>query len=263
MLKGQKEVNTSCKECCFAIYEYDNITQTGCQFDLIDKFRSNGSTVLDAYDNEKEFNVIVGKQCPNYRTRRWLYNTKEENTLKRLEFENQISTHVIVFSNNNLDDLSKTLESIKEQTKKPTHLTVVQRVGKDQLLASKITSLLEGLPFKWRLQNMLEEKSDDGIVHELCKFIKHQYYVVINARQILPNNFLKSLNNIIMKELEQFAAIYNHEQSDFRPYVIPFTVHAYWAFHGNPEKTILDNILEYEKTCQQKLTLSTKYLLCS
>lgn len=46
---------TSCKNCCFAIYE--NITQTGCELGRVDRFRSVNK-VVEAYDNDKEFYVI-------------------------------------------------------------------------------------------------------------------------------------------------------------------------------------------------------------
>ena len=62
-------IHTSCKKCVFAIY--DNITQTGCHLDYIAKYREKNISILEAYDEQKEFYVIGDKKCPGYREDSW------------------------------------------------------------------------------------------------------------------------------------------------------------------------------------------------
>ena len=49
-----KMVETSCKECIFAVYEND--TQVGCFANRIEKFKE-AKEIIEAYDDEKEFYV--------------------------------------------------------------------------------------------------------------------------------------------------------------------------------------------------------------
>lgn len=242
-------INSVCKDCCFAIYE-NEITQVGCEQKMLDKYREI-TEVIEAYDDEKEFYVVRGRACPYRRSAKW--RAKHADGYKEaLEKENQVTVQVIVFSDGNFENVKKTVESIKNQKKLPIHLTLVQPYGEKQKLASIFTEYLKTCPFKWRLQNMLEEQPLDKIVHSLLGFIKSQYYLVLNSGEVIGENFLKQLNRLIIDDLKQFSAICDGDSS---PYIIPYLIHTYWSFYGNSDLTILQNILEDNKICENKTVL--------
>jgi hypothetical protein len=54
-----KAIHTPCKNCVFA--KYDGKTQTDCHLDMTTKFSSKGIEIIKAYDEEKEFDIINGK----------------------------------------------------------------------------------------------------------------------------------------------------------------------------------------------------------
>ena len=53
---GDEIVTTSCCDCVFA--EYVGDTQTDCSMGRLEKFRKNGTTVLEAHNEDKEFYVV-------------------------------------------------------------------------------------------------------------------------------------------------------------------------------------------------------------
>ena len=51
------KIHTPCKDCVFALY--NDITQVGCKTKTLDIFKQRGVTILEVYDEEKEFYVII------------------------------------------------------------------------------------------------------------------------------------------------------------------------------------------------------------
>src|SRR5262245_25474744 len=116
--------NTSCKNCCFA--QYENITQVGCSRGLIEKFKEASTKVVECYDQDAEFFVIQDRKCPYFRTKEWL-NSAGDNVENLLKHENQIAFHAILFANNHIRDLDKSLKSLATQDLTPSHLTVIRK----------------------------------------------------------------------------------------------------------------------------------------
>jgi hypothetical protein len=85
------QIKTSCKNCLCSIYE--GKTQTGCSFNRIEKFKES---VLEAYDDEKEFYVIE-RFCNYYRNPKWNGGTLD---IEKIKSESAISFDVIIDCNN-------------------------------------------------------------------------------------------------------------------------------------------------------------------
>lgn len=96
---------TSCKDCKFAIY--NEVTQTGCQANQIERFGEEN--IFEAYDKDKEFYVIK-TVCSH------MVHKESEATLKDVEKTASLVTFGIAldlsYIKQNSDLIKKTIESI-------------------------------------------------------------------------------------------------------------------------------------------------------
>ena len=98
-------VRTSCKNCSFAIY--DENTQVGCLQNRINTF---GKSVIEAYDNDKQF-YVIDRFCNYYRDTAWGYTTED---LKKTERESANSYLLMIDCDdiNNKEDTTRFLSNI-------------------------------------------------------------------------------------------------------------------------------------------------------
>lgn len=245
--------DTPCKNCCFAVY--NDITQVDCARDRLDKYRSAGTTVIEAYDEDKEFYVIKNRICPFYRDKTWLDQLSgktDAEVEKILRFETMSSFHLIILlkEDSTLEDLRKTVHSIQFEfvNVPPAQVTII-KPRKLIIRPADIKELFTGIPVKWRIENLIVDKSHSDIIHSTQKTVRSQYYCVCKAGWELPKNYFKIVDRAIMDNLLQFGMI-EVEDGQLDGIIIPVHVHQYWYFHGNVEKTIPENIKEYQ--CQNQ-----------
>ena len=236
--------NTSCKACVFA--EYEDLTQTGCNRGMIDKYRDAEVKILEAYDEDREFYVISNRLCPYYRTKAWANRIGEEDfdviSERMLKFETQLSFHVMVFMQDDLDALTQTIVSLAEQKMHPMQVTVI-RPRTSLVEPGVVTDMLnqdENTPFKWRLENLWTDVPDRMAIHMVQKVAKTQYYVVAHAGHEFDKDFFSSINAAVIENILQFAMIEPEGGGDGT--VIPLPVHEYWHFQGDVNVTIPENI---------------------
>ena len=247
-------MNTPCKECVFAVYEED--TQVGCKRGMIDKYRSIGAHILEAYDEQKEFYVIENRLCPSFRTKVWLENIDKvanvrgvddidtQDLIDRvLSVENVYSYHVMtIFKDDDLDSLGELIKSVEDQDFSPVQLTIIRPIFskiKVQELREFIKSKYNG---KWRLENLILNKTDDEIFHQAQKSVDSTFLVMIDSgKKIEGNTLFSSINKTVAEDLKQFILI---EGDGIK--IISVTVYSYWYFNGNTKKSIVDNIKEYD-----------------
>ena len=101
--------HTACKDCGFA--HYKDKTQVGCLNDSLKAFEKNGTEIIEAYDDEKEFFIVDGRTCPNYRTKDWfskLFDNSKNIPTKELYKENKIKVDVIILIGKDQDWRDKT-----------------------------------------------------------------------------------------------------------------------------------------------------------
>lgn len=240
--------DTPCKECVFAVYTDDGITQTDCSRGMIEKYKNAGSIILEAYDEDKEFYVIKDRICPFFRKEKWLSRFKDPDDIemieKVLDFETSPSFHVILFMNDDksLEGLSNSIESLNKQILKPYQLTVIKKVT-NKLRPKDITDVLKSCEFKWRLENLVVEMTDEQITHAAHKGVTSQFYVVIEAGNILDPNIFSDIKTFIIDQVQQFAMIHAEGVT-----IIPVHIHDYFYLQGDLQKTIVENIKDYQ--CQ-------------
>lgn len=253
--------NTCCKECVFA--EYDDVTQTGCKRGMIDKYRSVGSNIIEAYDKDKEFYVIPNRLCPFFRKQSWIDRIPEEyekDIESILKLETTLAFHVIILVHNeSLDDIHRTIDSLIGEEHKPIQITIIRHIESD-IRPRDITDSLKSLPIKWRTENLVVKMQDENAIHMVQKTLKSNYYSIARAGFIFPAKYLERVNKAVIEDLIQFGMIEIVEGDD-QGIILPLSVHEYWYFHGDAEKTIPECLRDYQ--CQnptQKIVYQLKSL---
>jgi len=209
-------IHTPCKQCVFA--KYENITQTDCFLNYIDKYKTNEVEILEAYDEEKEFYIINGKKCIGYRENKWFANIGMENASieeKIQEFNRKNYLHYLLVLN--LDNYSyENFEHLKNQIAnisiKPSKIIFIRYQNKEPLYGlDLIKNLLEfaKIECKWRVQTMVDESIVyDQILHNVINMNK-KYRFLLSVRNHCDqlNDIVSLANKKIYDELDRFTII--------------------------------------------------------
>lgn len=209
--QDHKTINTSCKECLFAIYE--GKTQTGCGFNRIQKF----DNVIEAYDEEKEF-FVIPRLCNYYRNKSWNngfidhakarkesaltfdiffdFNTINEDFMNRatdlIEYNNWGNNHLV--SEEAFYDLTKLEYRIFHN-----------QIPKDQ---RKIISL-----FYMKHPNVsltVNEFNDNIFIHDKLTKTRNTYHLIINANSEFDTDIITKINNLINDDMKK-ALVVKHK----------------------------------------------------
>lgn len=247
--------DTPCKDCCFA--EYEDVTQVGCSRGRIRKYKDAGTNILEAYDEDKEFFVIKDRICPFYRDEKWFsrFEGKSDPSMeKMLSFETKLSFHLIILLNkeSTIEDIDKTIKSIYDCDceSKPIQVTLLKPTSNTELKPKKIRDYFKkDTSINWRMENLVVKMDDNRAIHMVQKTLKSQYYVTCKAGFEFPKRYLNTINDSVIEDLLQFGLIEIEEGSE-EGVVVPTQVHEYWYFHGDPQKSIPENVKEYQ--CENK-----------
>jgi hypothetical protein len=195
---------TICKDCIFA--KYEDVTQIGCNLNRLDVFRKNNIEVTEYFDAEKEFFGIDGF-CFFHRSKEWLSGHTIEEAVARVNEDSRLRYTALIWTDGNLDDVSKTIDSLLSNPIPPKRVIVLNRFEKP-ILTDKMLLMLElkNIPFK--LQNPTElmdlVSSVDLAVHNLDT----PAYLIIpagsscGAKDITKINDRLNLGNFIFSIIE-------------------------------------------------------------
>lgn len=252
--------DTVCKDCCFATW--DDITQTGCQHLILNKYKKLGVNVLDCYDEDREFNVIKDRICPFKRSQQWLKRCQDtsSNIHDILKFESRLQFHIVIFVdiNHTLNDILTTLHSLENQKLTPVYVSIIREFN-NPIHPLEITKLLQGSIFPWRMQNPVEPMTKYHALHIAIRSMNLPYFVTLNAGSIIESDFLQIINDFVILELRQFAIILP-DQHDFDGLVMPLSVYTFWYNCGDLTKSMLENILEWQQQTQKIVCLKIQDL---
>ena len=223
--------DTSCKDCCFSIWE-NGTTQIGCKYNLLTKYHERGSIPVECYDEELEFYVIPGRLCPKKRSRAWAENNSGDidGAINR---ELMLSHVIVITLNGDLEAMKRTLDSISLQVDSGLKSIYVVNTFSNALQPSNITDILKTYNIQWKLENLLNNNmSEDTIVHNAVRSSgasKGQFVTVLQAGDILSANLYSDIRNFVIEELQQFGIITLNESHI--SYVMPHSVFEYWYFN--------------------------------
>lgn len=195
-------LRTVCRDCAFAVYNKD--TQTGCALGKLDKFRSVGVQLVEAYDETgKEFYVIEDMFCSWTRPQAWIDAHKDDDLVEVLKQELRIPYQAIIRKTNDLEALGVTLRSLNAQTLKPKNVVVVRGHDGTTRLPDIMRVLTDSLTnIKWNIQAETDEQSrlDDVLVHS-----EYPFFGIFNAGFEVPSWLFEDLNSKIYDDLFRFA----------------------------------------------------------
>jgi len=199
------QVHTACKGCVHAIY--DGLTQTGCRFGRLDKFRDSGAEIIEVYDIDgHEFFVINNRMCTWKRNAEWLLKngirTKERQGQLMRE-EAALPFHLIVDDASSIEDIQKTVEYINAMKEKPIEATFVRKID-SFLRPPEIIVELKNLSCKWNLSNY----ADDGMeIDDILHSVKTPYFCYVKPGYEIPVNLFTKVNDMVHYDLFRFAYI--------------------------------------------------------
>jgi hypothetical protein len=231
----QNSQNTPCKFCVYAIY--DRITQTGF-----------GITIVEAYDEEKEFYLIKNKVCIYYRSKEIFKDYTKEQIAKQNQFK--FDSFIYIDNNSTLEQIQQSLDSLLNQTLQPTRIVFILNNG--QVKPSQLRVLGHTIPqtIKWKTEIIINAdlgiySSTDFVATQLKKEISH--YSIIRAGTKLPSNTLYDFNNSIINKLECLLLIYLNEEE----YIV--SKHTHRMLGGNVENSLVIklNLIGDENKCRK------------
>lgn len=209
------KIHTSCKDCVFAIYE--DKTQTDCSMGLIEKYKSHNTTIIEAYDEEKEFYILNNRKCIGFRKNSWFDKFGDSLTLdqKKDKVTEQFKIKYILFIDLKLFDMDKLTQlfnDINQLVVKPSKIILVRYNYTNKIFDYEtIKDMLEksNLNCPWRLQTMLDETV--GIKSVLSNTIStnQQYKYICYLKDYTPaiNKIVDKANRSIFEDLSAFVVI--------------------------------------------------------
>ncbi len=245
---------TSCKDCVFAIFDGDIKTQIGCSMGRIDIYRAqNPESVIEAYDEEKEFYVINNRICNLCRNSKWAAD-KNPRDLLGLQYaaieEASLKFDVIVIANDNINDVEATISFLMQEEYKPRQITIIRKPG-NQIRPAFLRNSLSKLNVKWRMASLVNPEFDEReMVDESIKTSKCGYIVVVKAGSTLPPQYLKNLDFLWNKKLIQLGTVISNETDKLDGMMINKAVHTY--LDGNTGFDIEYKLQEYNNTLLHK-----------
>lgn len=238
------KIHTSCKDCAFAVYE--DKTQTDCSMSLIEKYRSKNTTIIEAYDEEKEFYVLNDRKCIGFRKNCWFDRFEGSLTLdqKKEKVTQQFKIKYILFIDLKLFDIEKLTQlfnDINQLVIKPSKIILIRYNYTNKIFDYEtIKDILENssLNCPWRLQTMLDETV--GIKSLLSNTIStnQQYKYMCYLKDYTPslNKIVDEANRFIFEDLSSFVVISDVES---RAYMFLGLLYRYvWL---TEHKDILEN----------------------
>jgi hypothetical protein len=216
-----KSLQTSCKECLFAIYEKD--TQTGCVADRINMFRDTprGDMVIEAYDKEKEFYAIDGL-CNYFRPPKW---NEGQPDLEKAKKESQTSFTIIIYADDiNKKALSSIRKSLADIDYPPDKMSII--ISHDIELPT---------PKKKMVRSLYESAGELGIQTSINAYLHPDiqdyeafrkahcsYFIKMSSRDTLPKDMMKEIDSKLNQHAAR-AVVFRHGNSKAISYYVFLT----------------------------------------
>lgn len=238
-------VHTACKKCVFA--DYKNNSQVGCSIGYLEKYKNINATILEAYDEEKEFYIINDKKCLCYREDSWFKKYDMEHSTLQEKIEKVKETNhlhyllVINLYNFNDSDLTKITQEITNLSVKPQKIIFVRYANNKTFEFKVLSDLLKqsNLKCSWRIQSMIDNSLEyDQILHNIVSMNKgYRFIVSIKNPASDIDNIISFANNKVYEDLEALHVVANKDKS-----CILFSAPSYRFSLLIEGKNILDNI---------------------
>lgn len=228
-------LRTSCKDCFYAKYDDLEKTQIGCYFNKIEKLKKIGVQVVEAYDEQKEFYVLESHACMSFRTKSSMIAANQNIEESMIDTRKQMSPRIAVVinvSDDNLENLTKTIKSISEQ--EMPFCEVIFCISSN-IKPSEIISIINNLKctFKWSIKQITDEYwIGSRSVNVAVQKSKSTYFSLFNSGFIIPKEYVKQIDVAICDNLERFVIL---EPIDTQNNGALYQTYAFNSLRGNEE----------------------------
>lgn len=251
--KPKNIVETVCKECVWA--QYKGNTQVDCELGRLDRFRAQGTSVAEVYDDDKEFFVIENRVCNSCRDSNWaakiLYNYKDAadpklfllvEVIDETRIQQDIFVHVT--SNSTYAQIRDILLQLEQHKIFIGNLIVL--LNGETLSPSEIRPLLS--EFNWSIKKVCEPNATlERAINIFLGKTSTLFYTVVFPGQKLPENLLEKIDYAVNSSLKVFNYVTIEEGS----YSCQTILHKMWSKNIKEE---IDKIA-IEQNCHPVITL--------
>lgn len=195
------EIRTCCRNCPFALYE--GKTQTDCSLGRLDKYQRQNVSVVEAYDEEKEFFLIKERICPYCRTPDWAEKNKGKDLTEVAKAENALRLEVVVpVEAGEFDKAKETIRSVENQTRPVFRLNIA--INQCEYTPATFITELRTKSFDWNVYAANEKLSRGMLVHRAVEHSKSNYFIATYAGTSLYANFVERLARAVEEEESRF-----------------------------------------------------------
>jgi hypothetical protein len=187
-------ITTACKGCSFS--EMSGNMQIGCSLGVLEKLEESGAKVSSHEDSDGTYKQV--ERVCMYRRYDWDWNNDiyDEVFIR--------SNFVVLHTNQRIQDLVDTLNSIKElDTPKPPTVIVCHTTNNLSEVYKIGTSIFPQKNFK--CIQMLEINYDNSAYDEGFKRVKNGWTFFITSGDILDKDTLTVLNHAVNHEMKTFV----------------------------------------------------------
>lgn len=225
-------IHTACKKCVFALY--DNITQTGCYLDYITKYRKKNISILEVYDNEKEFYVIADKKCPSYREDSWFKDSSLSIQQKAEQIKNSNNINYLIAINLKditVSDFYNIIDDISKLQFRPSKVIIVRHTDNLNFPFDTLKNSLDQLNIPWRIQTMIDKDALLGDILHGVSSSNPQYRFICSITNYTKDiaRVINKANSIIYDDLSTFNILSDHNRNII---IYAGSVYRYSNFHG-------------------------------
>lgn len=206
------DIRTICRDCIFAEFTDDAITQTGCKLGRLDKFREKQKAKIIEDENGLEY-YEIGTFCNTCRNTEW--DDKFSEPVERVLKEIEIKVDAVILDDSNHENWQQEIEtsvnSLINQTIKPCRIVIVcYRKTKP---ISTLKALMDKAEIKYDIVNVLDYCSNPyELLNHGAKRCRNQFYTVVESGDKLELDYFEKLNKLINDDLAQFSMIEPQEQ---------------------------------------------------
>tara|TARA_R110002110_G_scaffold102142_4_gene259159 strand:- start:1640 stop:2467 length:828 start_codon:yes stop_codon:yes gene_type:complete len=204
------EVNTSCKDCVFAIRE--DSTQVGCEFNKIELYKAKGVEVIEAFDGDDNEFYVVKAWCSTYREDLWKVAHESKDMHEQIDKETHPKiTYAIVLDDLNEYDFQKTINSIQKQ-KFPARKIVVTCTNPANYISilNSIKGQLEELyDSNFRVHCTTEGMSFEAALDESFRMAANGFFMGLECGNEVPENATELANYALNKQIKSLGLIKN------------------------------------------------------
>jgi hypothetical protein len=220
-----RQIFTSCRDCVFAEYNGDTVTDKGCVLGRPEKFEENGAEVIGIDDGKKRFLQIVGRYCNHCHNSDSPYIKGKP----RSEWASAVRQHVkarvaiLIYLNyaSTLEHLTWTLESVEAFDQWPYEVVVILDDTKVTPASAIYTLRNKAIGCTWqviRTEDWLGEhekteyrgnRRDRAIDIGVSKLNAERttYYTISQAGTILPVDLISRIDTAINDEMIPLSVV--------------------------------------------------------